>query len=158
VYAKDAEGNWITLEPAYFSIDTTSPVISGVVQSPLANEVQPNNSVVVNATVFDELSGIKRVTLKYTVTTTTRYLEMANVGGNIWSYTIPEFPADEEITYAVIAEDNAGNTITTEQMGQTYEYQVIPEFPSWLMVPLFMAATLSAAMVYSRLRKKASKQ
>jgi len=146
VYAKDTAGNWITLEPAYFSVDTTTPVISGVVQAPLANEVQPNNSVVVNATVFDELSGIKRVTLKYTVTSTTRYLEMANVGGNIWSYTIPEFPDGEEITYAIIAEDNAGNTITTEQMGQTYEYQVIPEFPSWALL-LFALCTVAVVLV-----------
>ena len=146
VYAKDTEGNWITLEPAYFSVDTTSPVISGVVQAPLANEVQPTNSVVVNATVFDELSGIKRVTLKYTVTSTTRYLEMTNVGGNIWSYTIPEFPDGEEITYTIITEDNAGNTITTEQMEQTYEYQVIPEFPSWATL-LFALCTVAVVLV-----------
>jgi N-acetylneuraminic acid mutarotase len=159
VYAKDAEGNWIVLEPAYFSVDTTSPVISGVVQSPLANEVQPNNSVVVNATVFDELSGIKWVALKYTVSTTTRYLEMANVGGNIWSYTIPEFPADEEISYAIVAEDNAGNTITTEQMGQTYEYQVIPEFPSWTPMLIGLVAVVAVAVIYrQRLRKNGERR
>jgi N-acetylneuraminic acid mutarotase len=159
VYAKDAEGNWIVLEPAYFSVDTTSPVISGVVQSPLANEVQPNNSVVVNATVFDELSGIKWVALKYTVSTTTRYLEMANVGGNIWSYTIPEFPADEEISYAIVAEDNAGNTITTEQMGQTYEYQVIPEFPSWTPMLIGLVAVVAVAVIYrQRLRKNGGRR
>lgn len=150
VYAKDAECNWISLEPAYFSVDTTSPVISDVVQAPLANEVQPNNSVVVNATVFDELSGIKRVTLKYTVTTTTRYLEMANVGGNIWSYTIPEFPDGTEITYAIVAEDNAGNTITTEQTGQTYEYQVIPEFPSWALLLFALCTVAIVLVVYKR--------
>jgi N-acetylneuraminic acid mutarotase len=153
VYAKDSEDNWISLEPACFSVDTTTPVITSVAQSPLANQVQPNNSVVVNATVFDELSGIKRVTLKYTVTFTTRYLEMANVGGNIWSYTIPEFPADEEITYAIIAEDNAGNTITTEQMGQTYEYQVIPEFPSWIILPLLLTVALVVTLYRKRLVK-----
>ena len=34
---------------------------------------------------------------------------------------------------------------------------IIPEFPSWIIMPLFMVATLSAVMVYSRLTKKASK-
>ena len=33
----------------------------------------------------------------------------------------------------------------------------IPEFPSWIIMPLFMAATFSAVMVYRRLTKKASK-
>jgi len=156
VYAKDAAGNWITLEPAYFSVDTTTPVITDVIQAPLANEVQPTNSVVVNATVFDELSGIKQVTLEYTVTMTTRYLEMANVEGNIWTYTIHEFPDGEEITYAIIAEDNAGNTITTEQMGQKYAYQVIPEFPSW--APLLIGITmLTTAIAIYRLKKEKSR-
>jgi len=34
---------------------------------------------------------------------------------------------------------------------------VIPEFPSWIIMPLFMVTTLSAVMVYRRLTKKASK-
>jgi len=34
---------------------------------------------------------------------------------------------------------------------------VIPEFPSWIIMPLFMVATLSSVMVYRRLTKKASK-
>jgi len=156
VYAEDAAGNWITLEPAYFSVDTTTPVITSVVQAPLANEVQPTNSVVVNATVFDELSGIKKVTLEYTFTATTRYLKMTNVEGNIWSYTIPEFPDGEEITYAIIAEDNAGNTITTEQMGQTYEYQVIPEFPSWTPISLALTMLTAAVILYKRRINKTS--
>ena len=40
---------------------------------------------------------------------------------------------------------------------KTDEYGIIPEFPSWIIMPLFMAATLSAVIVYTRLTKKASK-
>jgi N-acetylneuraminic acid mutarotase len=158
VYAKDTEGNWLALEPAYFSVDTTLPVISDVVQEPLANVVQPNTSVLVNATIFDELSGIKRVTLKYSVSSTTKYLRMTNLGNNLWSYTIPEFPEGEAITYAIVAEDNAGNTITTEQMGQTYEYQVIAEFSYWapLLVTLF-ALMMLVVVFQNRLKLKARK-
>lgn len=126
------------------------PVITGVVQAPLASEVQPTNAVVVNASVFDELSGIKRVTLEYTVTSTTRYLEMTNLEGNIWTGTIPAFPDGKEITYAIIAEDYGGNTITTQQMGQTYEYQVIPEFPSWAPLLILLFAVTAVAVIYRR--------
>jgi hypothetical protein len=49
-----------------------------------------------------------------------------------------------------MAEDKANNTITTEQLGFTYQYQVIPEFPSFLVLPLFMIATLLAVIVYRR--------
>jgi len=34
---------------------------------------------------------------------------------------------------------------------------VIPEFPSWIIMPLFVVATFSAVIVYRRLTKKASK-
>ena len=39
----------------------------------------------------------------------------------------------------------------------TNSEQKIPEFPSWIIMPLFVAATFSAVMVYRRLTKKASK-
>jgi hypothetical protein len=39
----------------------------------------------------------------------------------------------------------------------TNSEQEIPEFPSWIILPLFMAATPSAVIVYRRLTKKASK-
>jgi len=34
---------------------------------------------------------------------------------------------------------------------------IIPEFPSWIILPFFMVTTLSAVIVYRRLTKKASK-
>lgn len=40
----------------------------------------------------------------------------------------------------------AGNMITTQQMGYSYQYQVIPEFPSLLIVSILMATTLIAVL------------
>jgi N-acetylneuraminic acid mutarotase len=159
VYAKNTAGSWIALEPAHFSVDTTPPEITNVIQAPLGNEVQPTNSVVVNASVFDELSGLKRVTLKYSVTSTTRYLEMTNLEGNIWTGTIPPFSDGTEITYAVAAEDNGGNTIATEETGQIYEYHVIPEFPSRVPLLITIVAVIAVAVIFRRsLRKQAQRR
>lgn len=46
----------------------------------------------------------------------------------------------------------AGNTITTQQMGYDYQCQVIPEFPSPLIVLILMATTL-AAIIAARKRR-----
>jgi hypothetical protein len=69
---------------------------------------------------------------------------------DIWNATIPAFPYCTTVTYIIIAEDNANNTITTEEMEQTYQYHVIPEFPYALTVPLFMTATLLSTIAYRR--------
>jgi hypothetical protein len=53
-----------------------------------------------------------------------------------------------------MAEDMNNNTITTEPPGFTYQYQVIPEFPSFLVLPLFMIATLLAVTVHRRRHAK----
>jgi hypothetical protein len=50
-----------------------------------------------------------------------------------------------------MAEDKANNTITTEKLfGHQYQYEVIPEFQSLLILPLFMIATLLAVIAYRR--------
>jgi hypothetical protein len=49
-----------------------------------------------------------------------------------------------------MAEDYANNTITTEEMGYTYQYHVVPEFPLFLILPLFVIATLLAVIVYRK--------
>jgi len=64
------------------------------------------------------------------------------------SYTL-----DGTYTVTLTVTDNDALTGTTTKTISN----VIPEFPSWIIMPLFMAATFSAVMVYRRLTKKASK-
>jgi hypothetical protein len=52
----------------------------------------------------------------------------------------------------IIAEDSASNTITTEDMGYEYQYHVIPEFPLFMIMPLFMMTALLAIIVRGRKR------
>jgi hypothetical protein len=71
---------------------------------------------------------------------------------DIWNGTIPAFPYCTNVTYIIIAEDNANNTITTQELGFTLEYHVIPEFQFALIMPLFMMTTLLATIAYKRKR------
>ena len=158
VYANDTAGNMGASGTVYFTVDTTSPNISAVSQSPLENNVLPEDEVEVNATVTDDLSGVKQVTLNYTNGNGTWIIvDMTNLEGNIWNATIPAFPYCTNVTYAIIAEDNANNAITTGEMGYEYQYHVIPEFPSFIILPLFMLFTLIAVALAKKIRCRVAK-
>lgn len=132
------------------AIAARPPDITDVFQIPPKNNVQPEDEVRVNATVTD-MSGVKQVTLNYTNGNGTWItVNMTSPDGDVWNATIPAFPYCTNVTYVIIAEDNANNKITTEELGYQYQYQVIPEFPSFLILPLFMMATLLVAIVYRR--------
>jgi len=151
VYANDTLGNMGVSNVAYFTVDITAPNIAVVSQIPPKNNVLPEDEVRVNATVTDDLSGVKGVTLNYTTNNGTWFsVDMTNLEGTIWNATIPAFPYCTNVNYTVVAEDNVGNTITTDEM--EYQYHVIPEFPSLLILPLFMIATLIAVVAYRRKR------
>jgi len=151
VYANDTAGNMGASSTVYFTVDTTPPNITEVSQNPPKNNVRPEDEVKINATVTDNLSGVKQVTLNYTNGNGTWItVKMTNLEGNIWNATIPAFPYCTNVTYILIAVDNVNNIITTEEMGYGYQYHVIPEFPSFLILPLFMIATILAVIIYKR--------
>jgi len=154
IYANDTTGNMGASSIVYFTVDTTPPNITDVSQNPPKNNVLPEDEVKINATVTDNLSQVKQVTLIYAYSNSSgtwiRIIDMTNLEGNIWNATIPAFPYCTNVTYTITAEDNVGNIITTLEMGYEYQYPVIPEFPTAIIMPLFMIATLLTIIVYRR--------
>ena len=141
-----------------FGPDTTPPNITDVSQFPFKNNVLPGDEVQVNATVTDDLSGVKQVTLNYTNGNGTWInVDMTNLVGDFWNATIPMFPYCTNVTYAIIAEDNANNRITTGEMGYEYQYHVVPEWPSFIILSLFMLFTLIAVALAKKIRCKVAK-
>ena len=135
-------------------VDTTPPLIENVHQQPTNETVYPEDDVMVYANVTDDPSGVKQVILNYTYTNSTGTWNgaviMDNLEGNLYNGTIPRLPYCTNVTYVIIAEDNFNNTITTEEMGYIYKYHVIPEFPSYIILPLFAIATLLTAIISKR--------
>jgi len=154
VYANDTAGNMGASETVHFTVDTTPPNITNVIQNPPKNNVLPEDAVKINATVTDNLSEVKQVTLIYAYSNSSgtwiRIINMTNLEGNIWNATIPALPYCTNVTYSIMAEDKAGNSITTIEMGYEYQYPVIPEFPTAIIMPLFTIATLLTLIVYRR--------
>lgn len=78
---------------------------------------------------------------------------MTHLEGNVWNGTIPAFGYCNWVNYTIIAEDEVGNIITTAEIyGYQYQYHVIPEFPSLIILPLFLIATLLAVIVFNKKR------
>jgi hypothetical protein len=150
VYANDTSGNMATSAHIYFTVDTMPPEILEVAQTPPATDVLPDDGVEINATLTDHTSGIKQATLVYAFTNSTgpwiRVEAMVPLGANVWNALIPAFPRSTNVTYVVIAEDVAGHSIATSDLGYTYQYHVVPEFPALIILPLLVAATLITAI------------
>jgi hypothetical protein len=137
---------------------TVAPLdITNVSQNPTATDVFPIDVVNVNATITDSVSTVAQVSLNYTNGNGTWITaNMTNLQGNIWNSTIPNFPGDTKITYIITASDNAGNTVTTQQLGYTFQYWVVPEFTALPIVFLFLMATLLVVIIYKKKSVKTS--
>jgi len=134
-----------------FNVDMVDA--ENVFQLPANDSVYPSDNVIVYANITDE-NGVKQATLNFTYTnssgTWTGNVTMQELEENFYNGTIPHLPYSTNVTYIIIAEDNLNNIITTEEMGYSYKYHVIPEFPSLLILPLFTLATLLAVIVHKR--------
>ena len=148
VYANDTAGKMEASSKTFFTVDTENPSIIGSTQIPSVDNVQPYDSVEVNATLTDDLSGIQRAYLNYSNGNGTWISNtMMNLEGDVWNSIIPPFPSGTNITYTITAVDKAGNAITSNDLGFTYEYRVIPEASAIILLMTLIAATLLPALI-----------
>jgi len=136
-------------------LDATIPHIETPSREP-AGDVQPDQSVKVSANVTDALSGVKNVTLYYSLNNGTTWEEPTlmnlNPSTGFYEATIPKQPAGTWVEYKIIAYDYAGNNATLDGIQPYCVYQVVAEILSSLVLPIFMIITLLAAIAYKRKR------
>jgi hypothetical protein len=134
--------------------DTNPPNVADVYQSPPTGHVNSTNTVQVFAHVTDDLSGVRQVVLDYTVDGSTRYsVVMSNSKDNNYNATIPAFVHGTHVTYVLVAEDFASNSITTRSMEYEYDDDLIPRLPISFLLPVFVIAILLSVVVYARAKK-----
>jgi hypothetical protein len=148
-----------TLE-AHF-IDNTPPEMSDPWQDPPANSVQPFQNVTVWVNVTDYGTGIKNVTLWYSINNGTSWtilnMTALPIPSDSWityEATIKGYENCTWITYKIIAYDNAGNNATKDNNGYDYQYHVIPEFPSMPILILLILTTLITTTLWKTKRKR----
>jgi parallel beta-helix repeat protein len=127
--------------------------VCNVSQVPSENNVLSTDIVEVNATVT-HCFLLEQVTLNCTYTnssaTWTESINMTNLEDDIWNGIIPALPVGTNVTYVIVARDNAGNSINSTSQGYTFEYPVVIEFPTFLILPLLMIASLLAVIFCKR--------
>jgi len=131
--------------------DTTPPNIGTPVQVPIRDNVTQNEIVTVSVDITDSESGVKNATLQYSLNYTATWTAVVmgyNSTSQLYYATIPGQSEGTYVRYNITAYDNAENLGFKYGVGQ--DYTVIPEFPSFLVIPLFMIATLLAVIVYRR--------
>jgi len=134
--------------------DTNPPDVTDVWQLPRKGPVNSTDIVKVYANVIDDLSGVRQVLLNYVIDGLAPYsVVMSNLQGDKYNATIPAFAHGTHVTYVVAAEDFANNSVTTQSMGYDCDYEVIPELPTSLLLPVIMIATLLSVIVYVRAKK-----
>ncbi|MEM2130308.1 MAG: NosD domain-containing protein [Candidatus Bathyarchaeia archaeon] len=137
-------------------LDKTIPNIKVPIREP-SGDIQPDQPVKISVNVTDTLSQVKNVTLYYTLNNGTTWelpLPMTlNPSTSLYEATIPGKEAGTWIRYKIIAYDYAGNNATLGETEPYLVYQVVPEFSPILILPLFIATTLIAAILYSKKQK-----
>lgn len=136
-----------------FFVDDIPPDIGSPVQD-TSEDVEPYQNVTVTISVTDLGTGVYNVTLWYSIDNGITWIpqNMTEFSPDTYQATISGQPADTLVKYKTTAYDNAGNCRIEDNNGTYYAYTVIPEFPSFLILPLLMIATLLAVIAYRRKR------
>ncbi|MCX8171296.1 MAG: hypothetical protein N3E47_04930 [Candidatus Bathyarchaeota archaeon] len=140
--------------------DYHAPLIGTLAQNPPADNVQPFQNVTVWVNVTDHESGVKNVTLSYSVDDYSWVNVSMTLNSTTWLYeaVIPGHSAGTLVKYKIIAYDNAGNFRIEDNNAAYYTYTVIPELPSSIILLLaLILSTLSIIILKSKQRAKEQK-
>ncbi len=134
--------------------DFTGPQITNIMQDP-QTDVQPDQVVKVTANVTDIESGVKNVTLWYTVDDGMTWESVPmifNATTGLWEAEIPGQSQDAQVKYKIEAYDNAENLTTEDNSGEYYLYTVVNEYA--VLGILLMLTALTAALILTKKSKR----
>jgi len=135
---------------------TILPSIDSITRTPSGN-VSDNQSVIASAVVSDVGSGVQNATLQYNLNNGTDWVNVP-MDLNLTVYpkdslllsysgTVPGQPNGTYVSFRIVAWDYHGNSATS---ANGTPYTVVPEFPSIMILLLFMIATLFVITAYKR--------
>jgi len=136
-------------------LDKTVPTIGTPSRTP-EGHVEPDQEVKILVNVTDFMSGVKNVTLSYNLNDSTVWINLPMVFNSttgLYETTIKIQQANTLVKYKITAYDNAENFRVEDNNGTYYAYTVIPEFPSTMILSLFVLTTLIATVLLKKKRK-----
>ncbi len=132
--------------------DNSIPAIGTPLRVPEA-DVQPNQEVEISVNVSDPESGVENVALFYTTDNGTTWESRTmnlNQSTSLYVTTIAGQEAGTWVKFKIVAYDRVGDNATLDGAEPYCTYQVVPEFPSFLVMLLFTMVALLPVMVYRR--------
>jgi hypothetical protein len=108
------------------------------------------------ANATDDLTGINEVVLSYTIDDGLTWTNLAMIYNSTWKLyetTIQGQPLDTVVEYKIIAYAYIRNCEVEDNSGQYYVYTAIPEFTSFIILPLLALITLIATILLKKKRK-----
>ncbi|MGQ9544317.1 MAG: C39 family peptidase [Candidatus Bathycorpusculaceae bacterium] len=136
-----------------FGEDNNAPILTDLSRFP-SGDVQPYQEVKVSVNVTDAESGVKNITLFYTVNDgfswENRTMNLNQTTG-LYEAIIPGQSAETWVRFKIVAYDYLGNEATLDGTTPQCTYQVIPEFPS--NMALLLLAILTVLFIVHLKRK-----
>jgi len=125
--------------------DEDSPAIGLPTCFP-SDRIQPYGEVTVRVAVTDVGSGLKNITLFYSITNGTSWMDLEmtyNSTSELFMAVLLGQPPDTLVKYKIVAFDNAGHVAVKDNSGQFFAYEVIPEFsPIYLLISFSVTTTI----------------
>ncbi|MHA1426979.1 MAG: hypothetical protein ACTSQI_13405 [Candidatus Helarchaeota archaeon] len=108
----------------YLAAETNPPVITNINQTPPNLSISTSVEPIITTTIVDDsaLHYLECAILQYTTGTTWTNLSMQYLGDSYfplagqWSATLPTFPDGTKVTYRILAQDLANNTVISENI------------------------------------------
>ena len=136
--------------------DVTAPIIETPLCEP-SGDIQPDQPVKVSVNVTDSASGLKNVTLLYTIfngSTWKSIIMTYNSSTKCYEAIIPGQPAGSVVKFIILAYDLVDNLQLSGGDG-FYSYKVVSEtFNILILFPLLAASTISILFLVKRNRVK----
>ncbi len=155
-FSTDYFGNEEDVKSQTVYLDTTAPNIHTPTRYP-TGDIQVGQAVKISANITDLGSGVKEAILHYSLnngTTWTNVTMNYNSTSGLYEGTIPAQYSNMTVKYAISASDNVDNNAVQDNSGMYYIYPVIPEFPSMMLITIFMLLSLSATILIKKRSKK----
>jgi len=137
---------------SYAINDIDPPTISNISYTP--KSPTPDDSVKVTALVIDNGSGVKSVTLRYSIDGGGTWTNVTMTSGSAYTATIPKQADGTTVQFKIYAKDNAGNSIESNVTSYTVHAPApaIPGFP----IEATLVGIVIAAIALTLLKKKQS--
>ncbi|MGQ4891331.1 MAG: right-handed parallel beta-helix repeat-containing protein [Candidatus Njordarchaeia archaeon] len=153
--AYDNAGNSAS-SPIYMYVvrDTKEPTIGSPQIAP--EKPKDKENVIVKVSVEDDFSGVKNVTLYYSVGNETwvAVIMSYNASSGLWWGVIPGQPSGSQVKYYIVAYDNAGNRAETEEFSYKVTGEALPGFNYLLGISIVLILIVALAVVVFVVRRR----